>query len=146
MDVISKELDRLQLVLSHARVFGCHYSLPVSLKTSTRATHHVAIVDRSVEREFCLTKHKLYIVTILKCRVFILFSFSLLWLKVWHVHDRILAEMLSISPNIYTAIAHHVASVDRKTVNWTWFPFKMQGVFIVIISEFNVFILFFVLH
>ena len=25
---------------------------------------------------------------------------------------------------IITAIAHHVASVDRQTVNWTWFPFK----------------------
>ena len=56
------------------------------------------------------------------------FHFPLiLWLNVWHVHDRILAEMVSISPNIYTAIAHHVASVDRKAVNWSWFPFKMQG-------------------
>ena len=53
-------------------------------------------------------------------------------------------EMVLISPNI-TAIAHNVESVDRKTVNWTWFPFKMQGVFIVIISEVRVFILLFVL-
>ena len=67
----------------------------------------VASVDRSVEWEFCLTKHKLYIVTILKCRVFILLF---IFLKVWHVHDRILAKMVSISPNIYTAIAHHVAA------------------------------------
>ena len=49
-----------------------------------------------------------------------LFHFPLiLWLNVymWYVLDRILAEMVSISPNINTAIVHHVASVDRKTVN-----------------------------
>ena len=55
-----------------------------------------------------------------------------------------LAEMVLISPNI-TAIARNVTSVDRKTVNWTWFPLKMQGVFIVMISEVRVFILLFVL-
>ena len=46
-----------------------------------------------------------------------------------HVHDQILAEMVLISPNITAIvhnIAHHVASVDRKTVNWTWLPFKMR--------------------
>ena len=69
---------------------------------------------RLILRLVCLTKHKLYVVTILKRRVFIL---VFIFLKVWHVHDRILAEMVSISLNIYTAIAHHVASVDRKTVN-----------------------------
>ena len=57
-----------------------------------------------------------------------------------------LAEMVLISPNIMAiAFMYNVASVDRKTVNWTWFPFKMQGVFIVIISEVRVFILLFVL-
>ena len=83
-------------------------------------------IDRSEKRQFCLTKHKLYIVTILEWRVFFSpFHFPLiLCLNVWHVLDRILAEMVSISPNIYTAITHHVASVDQKTVNWTWFPFK----------------------
>ena len=55
-----------------------------------------------------------------------------------------LAEMVLISPNI-TAIAHNVTSVDRTTENWTWFPFKVQGVFIVIISEARIFILLFVL-
>ena len=56
-----------------------------------------------------------------------------------------LAEMVLNSPNITAIIAHKVTSVDRKTVNWTWFLIKMQGVFIVIISEVRVFILLFVL-
>ena len=34
MDAISKELDQLKLDIFCARRFGCHYSLPVSLKTS----------------------------------------------------------------------------------------------------------------
>ena len=55
------------------------------------------------------------------------FHFPLiLWLKVWHVRDRNLAEMVSISPNI-TAITHHNAWVNQKTVNWTCFPFKIHG-------------------
>ena len=68
----------------------------------------------------------------------------ILWLKESHVHDQILAEMVWISQNI-TAIGPNVPSVDWKTVNWTWFPFKVQGVFVIIISEFRVFILLFVL-
>ena len=56
----------------------------------------------------------------------------------------LLAEMVLISPNITAIIVHNVTSVDRKTVNWTSFPFKIQGVFIVIISEGRVFIFFFV--
>ena len=49
------------------------------------------------------------------------FHFSLKFgLKLWHVHDQILAEMVLISPKITATmhnITHHVASVDRKTVN-----------------------------
>ena len=57
-----------------------------------------------------------------------------------------LAEMVLISPNIMAIVFMYiVASVDRKIVNWTWFPFKMQGVFIVIISEVRGFIPLFVL-
>ena len=45
-------------LLSHARIFGRHYSLPVSLKTSTRATHHVASVDRWKNRRVAILLHE----------------------------------------------------------------------------------------
>ena len=109
------------LVSSHARIFGRHYSLPVSLKTSTRATHHVLSIDRLKNSRVAILLHETQAIHCNHFRMqnfYSSFHFPLiLWLKVWHVHDRILAEMVSISPNIYTAIAHHVASVDRKTVN-----------------------------
>ena len=121
---ISKELDRLQLVLSHARIFGRHYWLPVFLKPSTRATHHATkitlrqSIDRSEELQFLPHEAQAIHCNHLMKSFYSPFHFPLiLWLYVWHVLDRILAEMVSISPNIYTAIAHHVASVDRKTVN-----------------------------
>ena len=68
--------------LTTTRFIACSCIRPPLLVTSlpqniNACKHHVASVDRSVEWQFCLTKHKLYIVTILKCRVFILFSFSL---------------------------------------------------------------------
>ena len=83
---------------------------------------------------FASRKHKQFIVTILESRVFIYFPFHfplILLLKVWHVDDRGHAEMVSISPNITAIIARHVASVDWKIVNWTWFCFKKQEVYIV---------------
>ena len=92
-------------------------------------TQHITLrqsIDRSEESQFL--RHEAQAI---HCNHFRMKSFYspfhfplILWLNVWHVPDRILAEMVSISPNIYTAIAHHVASVDRKTVNWTWFPFN----------------------
>ena len=114
----------------------------------TRATHDVMSVDRLKNSRVAILLHEAQAI---HCNHFRMKSFYspfhfplILWLKVWHVCDRILAEMVLISPNIM-AITHHVAWVDRNTVNWTWFPFKMQGVFIVIFSEFRVFILLFVL-
>ena len=116
LDVISKELDRLQ----HAHIFSCHYLLPISLKTSMRATHHVASVGQWKNNRVAILLHE---GQTMHCNHFRMqgfycpFHFSLiLWLKVWHVEDQILAEMMSISPNIMVIVCN-VTSVNRKTVN-----------------------------
>ena len=103
------------LVSSHARIFGRHYSLPVSLKTSTSATHHVVhCVSRLIEEQQSGNFILLHEAQSIHCNHFRMQSFCspfhfplIVWLKVCHVRDRILAEMVSISPNI-TAIPHHV--------------------------------------
>ena len=94
--------------------------LVTSLPQNINACNTSRCVNRSISRVTIL----LHEAQAIHCNHFKMYSFYspfhfllILWLKVWHVHDRTLAEMLSISPNIYTAIAHHVASVDRKTVN-----------------------------
>ena len=104
LDVISKELNQLQLILSHAHIFSCHYSLPVSLKTSTHAAHHVTSVDRWKNSRVAIL---LLEAQTIHCNHFRMWSFYspfhfplIFWLKVWHVQDRILAEMVWISPNI----------------------------------------------
>ena len=115
MLVYSAAITRYQSPLRHQRVQ--HITLRQSIN------------GRTVEWQFYFTKYKLYIVTILECIVLFSFSFSLNFVVEdvacsWSNFS--LAEMVVILPNI-TAITHNIAWVDRKTVNWTWFPFKMQG-------------------
>ena len=135
MLVYSAAITRYQSPLRHQRVQH------ITLRQSP-------IDGRTVEWQFYFKDYKLYIVTILECRVFILlFIFPEFcgWRCGMFMIEFSLTEMVLISPNITAIISHNVTSIDQKTVNWNWFPFKIQGVFIVIILEVRVFILLFVL-
>ena len=65
------------------------YQSPLRHQRMQHIMLHQSINGRMVEGQICFMKHKLYIVTILECRVFyFIFYFPLiLWLKVWQVHD-----------------------------------------------------------
>jgi len=110
-------------VTSHALFYGGH----LVMRSKRCAMQNQGITLRAEFPSFSLLVH--------------IMDISLPNIYIWWLSAYI---FVSISPNI-AAIAHHVAWLNRKTVNWTWFPFRMQRVFIVIISQFRVFILLFVL-
>ena len=86
------------------------YQSPLRHQRMQHITLRQSIDGSTVELQFCFLKHKLYIVTILECRAFIRFPL-VFWLMVWHVQDRILAEMVWISPHItlFSGSIHNTA-------------------------------------
>ena len=97
------------------------YQSPSSHQRVQHITLCRSIDWRTIEWQFCFTKHKLNIVPVFNnyfvvevVGMFVI-EFSLILCR---FHQ-------TLQPSRNTS---HESWLDLKTVNWTWFPLKMQGV------------------
>ena len=97
------------------------YQSPSSHQRVQHITLCRSIDWRTIEWQFCFTKHKLNIVPVFNnyfvvevVGMFVI-EFSLILCR---FHQ-------TLQPSRITS---HESWLDLKTINWTWFPLKMQGV------------------